>query len=226
MGRVFVAVLAGLLAGAVLAPGPALAHGGLAVTAPAGGSTLADPVETVSLTFTEKPSPFAYFTVTSPTGERVDAGWSNAEPVKLAKPVQEYQLTDGEWKPLLYSTGFPVKVGVSHWPALGEYVVRYHTVASDGDVVKGDVKFSYSGRSTPAPAGWQAPADQPKPELLAAAAHESAPAQAQAQAAPQTRQASDDTSIWVWLVPLLLVAAAGLIFLIVRPPSRRTKPRA
>lgn len=205
-------------------PAPALAHGTLAAASPAQGSSVAQPVDAVSLTFTEKPAPFAHLTVTAPTGDRVDSGWSNAEPVPLATPVTEYQLTDGEWKPVQYTTGFPVKVTVSHWPAPGAYVVRYHTVASDGDQVKGEVQFTYTGAAVPAPAGWQAPTDQPSAELLAAAGpsapgHE--PAQAPAQASAQQPQAQDDASVWVWLVPVLLVVAAGLVFLIVRPPSRR-----
>jgi len=203
-GRLFAVVL---LAGVVMAPSPALAHGGLVVTTPAHGSAVADPVEAVSLTFTEKPAPFAYFTITAPTGVRVDGGWSHAEPVRLATPVREFQLADGVWQPQLYPTGFPVKVNVTHWPAPGTYVVGYHTVASDGDAVKGEVRFAYTGAVTPAPPGWQAPVDQPKAELSA-----SAPVPAQA-AAPE------DSSVWVWLVPVLLVVAAVLCYLIVRPPN-------
>jgi methionine-rich copper-binding protein CopC len=209
-----VVLLLGLLAGAALAPGPALAHGSLVVSTPAQGSSVAKPVDAVSLAFTEKPAPFAFFTVTAPTGVRVDSGWSSAEPFRLTKPVTEYQLTDGQWQPLEYRTGFPVKVTVSHWPAPGPYVVRYHTVASDGDQVKGEVTFTYTGAAQPAPAGWQAPADQPKPELLAAA--EPRPS---TQALPLPVE--KDSSVWVWLVPVLLVVAAGLIYLLVRPPWAR-----
>ena len=211
-GRLFVVLLVGLLAGAVAAPSPALAHGGLVVTTPAHGSAVADPVEAVSLTFTEKPAPFAYFTVTAPTGARVDGGWSHAEPVRLATPVQEYQLKDGVWQPQSYPTGFPVKVNVTHWPAPGTYVVSYHTVASDGDAVKGEVRFAYTGAATPAPPGWQAPVDQPKAELLVGASP-STPARAQTVPPPE------GSSVWIWLVPVLLVVAAVLCYLIVRPPS-------
>jgi methionine-rich copper-binding protein CopC len=215
-------LLAGLLGGAVLAPAPARAHGSLAAASPAQGSTVAKPVEAVSLTFTEKPAPFAHLTVTAPTGQRVDSGWSNAEPVPLAKPVTEYQLTDGSWQPLQYHTGFPVRITVSHWPAPGPYVVRYHSIASDGDQVKGEVTFTYAGAAQPAPAGWQPPTDPPSAELLAAAGP-STPAQAQAQAQPQAQAQApaDDTSIWLWLVPVLLVVAAGLTYLMFRPPPRR-----
>lgn len=208
-------LLAGLVAGAAVAPSPALAHGGLVVTVPAQGSTVPEPVEAVSLTFTEKPAPYAFFTVTAPTGARVDQGWSNAEPVRLATPVTEYQLTNGTWQPQLYHTGFPVKVAVAHWPAPGTYVVGYHTVASDGDQVKGEIRFTYAGAATPAPPGWQPPADQPKAELLAAAPP--APAPSGAAAAPPP--AEEESSVWVWLVPVLLVVAAVLCYLLVRPPS-------
>jgi methionine-rich copper-binding protein CopC len=204
----------GLVAGAALAPAPALAHGSLVVSTPAQGSAVAKPAEAVALTFTEKPAPFASFTVTAPTGDRVDGGWSNAEPYGLTTPVTEYQLTDGQWQPLEYRTGFPVKVTVSHWPAPGPYVVRYHSVASDGDQVKGEVTFTYTGAAQSAPAGWSPPADQPSAELLAAAGP-SAPAQA-GRTPPR-----DDSSVWVWLVPVLLVVAAGLICLLVRPPWAR-----
>jgi methionine-rich copper-binding protein CopC len=207
-------VLAVSLGAPVLAPSPALAHGSLVVTTPAAGSAVADPVEAVSLTFTEKPATFAYFTITAPTGVRVDKGWSNAEPVPLATPVTEYQLKDGSWQELRYPTGFPVKVTVAHWPAPGTYEVRYHTVASDGDEVKGNFQFAYTGAVTPAPAGWQAPVDPPKAELLAAAGP-SAPASARA--AEQPPEA--DPSMWRWLVPVLLVVAAVLCYLIIRPPS-------
>jgi methionine-rich copper-binding protein CopC len=218
-------LLAGLVAGAALSPGPASAHGSLATSDPAQGSAVAEPLEAVSLTFTEKPAPFAYLTVTAPTGDRVDSGWSNAEPVRLATPVTEYQLTDGAWQPLRYNTGFPVKITVTHWPAPGPYVVRYHSVASDGDQVKGEVTFTYTGAAGPAPAGWQAPADQPSAELLAAAgpsASGPAAGPAQVRAQPQPAAAGDDAGFWVWLVPVLLVVAAGLIYLMIRPPSFRS----
>lgn len=208
--------LAGLVAGAVALPSPALAHGGLAGSIPANGSALGEPVDAVTLTFTEKPAPFAYFTVTAPTGDRVDGGWSNAEPARLATPAREYQVVDGKWTPQLYHTGFPVKVAVSHWPATGPYVVRYQTVASDGDQVEGEVRFSYAGAVTAARPGWQPPVNQPGPEL--------APAQAQQQ--PLQPQPPDETRMWRWLVPVLLVAAAGLSYLAIRPPRRLVGRRA
>jgi methionine-rich copper-binding protein CopC len=236
MGRIDVRrllgiMLVGVVAGAAAAPAPALAHGTLVTSTPAQGSTVQERLEAVSLTFTEKPQTYAYFTITAPTGVRVDSGWSNAEPQRLATPVREYQLKDGTWQPLLYETGFPVRVTVAHWPAPGTYVVTYHNVASDGDPVKGELRFTYHGAVTPAPPGWQPPTDQPKPELLAAAgparpsagaaAADPSPPSAEAQGQAQIAAPPADPSIWVWLVPVLLLVAAALCALLIVPQLRR-----
>ena len=213
--RRVVAVLAGLIAGVTLGPAPALAHGGLAVSVPAHGSTVTSPADAVTLTFTEAPAPYAYFTITGPGGARVDRGWSTAQPVRLATPVREFQEVNGSWQPMLYNTGFSVRVKVAHWPATGPYVVRYHTVASDGDQVKGEIGFTYTGAVTPAPPGWQPPTDPPKAEL--AATGPSTPAQAQ----PAQARPAKDSRVWVWVVPVLLVIAAGLGYLLLRRPRRR-----
>lgn len=215
----------GVLVGAVAVPSPALAHGTLATSTPAQGSTVQERLEAVSMTFTEQPAPYAHFTVTAPTGVRVDGGWSPGEPVKLAEPVREYQLKDGQWEPLLYNTGFPVALKVSHWPAPGAYVVTYHNVASDGDKVKGELRFTYHGPVSPAPPGWRPPADQPKPELLAAegVARPSAALSSPPTAAVQARSQAqpEEASVWIWLVPVLLIVAAALCVLLVRPQLRR-----
>jgi methionine-rich copper-binding protein CopC len=224
---IFAVILTGLVAGAALTPGLAQAHGTLVVSTPATGTSVAAPIPAVSLTFTEKPASFAYFTITAPTGARVDSGWSNAQPSPLATPVREYQQVNGVWQPQLFSTGFPVRVAVAHWPAPGAYTVRYQSVASDGDQVKGEFWFTYTGTPTAAPANWQAPTDQPKAELLAAA-HPSAGAPAAGQAQAQASQAKpqDDASMWVWLVPALLVIAAVLCYLLIRPPAFLARRRS
>ena len=208
--RGLAAALTGLLAGAALTPAPALAHGGLAVTVPAHGSTVTTPADAVTLTFTEAPAPYAYFTVTAPTGSRVDRGWSTAQPVRLATPVREFQEVNGSWQPKLYNTGYPVRVKVAHWPATGPYVVRFHSVASDGDQVKGEIQFTYTGTVTPAPPNWQPPTDPPRAELAADAGE-----------APPRAEKTSSSRVWLWLVPVLLVIAAGLGYLLLRRPRRR-----
>jgi hypothetical protein len=136
------------------------------------------------------------------------------------------------WQPQEFKTGFAVRVPVAHWPEHGQYVVRYQSVASDGEEVKGEVRFTYGGAIVPAPPGWQAPANQPSPELLAAAGQTRAAGQQQQSAAPgpapvvaaQPAQPTDDRGPWPWLVPVLLVAAvAGLIVLWRTGPAGRRK---
>ena len=209
-------------------PLPAYAHGQLAVSTPADGSTVSAPIADVSLAFTEQPAPFAYLTVTAPSGIRVDRPWSPAEPVRLDEPVREYQLVNGVWEPRLFHTGFPALVPVAYWPEQGLYVVRYQTVASDGEEVNGEVRFTYTGAISPAPAGWQAPTDQPSAELLAAAGHARPTTGPTPSAAAQPRAAPADRTdgLSVWLVPvLLLIGAAVLIAQVARrPPATVAAP--
>jgi methionine-rich copper-binding protein CopC len=220
MGRTVVrlaAVFATTVLAVALAAPPASAHGLLVSSVPANGGTLNAPDETVTLAFTEKPAPFAFFAVIAPSGARVDETWSHAEPFRLEKPMVEYQQVDGQWLPREFHAGFPVRVPVSHWPEQGAYVVRYHSVASDGDTVKGEVRFTYRGAVTPAPPGWLAPTDEPRPELLAAAqAHGGSAAPVPAAAAPD----QEDRGPWPWLVPVLLViAVAGAAALALTGPT-------
>jgi methionine-rich copper-binding protein CopC len=223
--RLSAIVVASALAAVVVAPPPAYAHGGLVSSVPAHGATVSTPVEAVSLAFTEKPAPFAFFAVLAPSGIRVDQPWSHAEPFRLERPVKEFQLVDGQWQPREFHAGFPARVPVTHWPQRGPYVVRYQSVASDGEAVAGEVRFMYDGAVTAAPPGWQAPTDGPSAELLAAAgkppdgpAPGPAPG-ASAAAAP----VPDDKGPWPWLVPILLVvAAAGGIALVITGPSGRS----
>ncbi len=168
--------LAAAMVGGLLGAAPAAAHGQLvaAESVPVEGARIGEPLSDLSLVFTETPAPFAFFSVTAPDGTRVDDGWGHGEPFPLATPVQEFNLVDDTWEPVYYSTGFPVDLGVAHWPAAGDYTVEYASVASDGDVVEGSYVFAYDGPTTPAPAGWVPPTDGPDPQL--AAAEEGAPA--------------------------------------------------
>lgn len=214
-----------LVAFVATGPQPAYAHGRLVVSVPAQGATLREAADSVSLAFTEKPPTFAYFTVTAPNGARVDAAWSHAAPFRLSEPVQEFQLVNGKWQPREFNAGFPARVPVTHWPEHGQYVVRYHSVASDGEEVRGELRFTYRGPISPAPPGWQAPVDKPSPELLAAVSKIRDDTQPST-AAVVPAQHSDGRGPWPWLVPvLLLVAIGGLIALWkTRPAVEPTKP--
>ncbi|MBY8870681.1 copper resistance protein CopC [Micromonospora sp. PLK6-60] len=164
----FAVVLACAVAVLGLAP-PAAAHGTLAMSTPAEGATVDRPLTAVELYFTEQVAGNAYFTVTAPGGGRVDNGWAHGSPKPLAQPVREYFLVDGKFEPREYATGFPAVVTVAHLPAVGEYSVTYLSVASDGEAVRGTMKFRYTGPVTAAPQGWQPPTNQPDPALVAAA---------------------------------------------------------
>ncbi len=168
LGRLLLPVVVGVVAMATLSA-PAFAHGQLAMSTPAKDGTVREPLESLSLYFTEAPSPNAYFAVTSPSGARVDQPWTHGQPKRLDKPVQEYNLVNGVWEPSVYNTGFPAEVPVAYWPERGKYVVRYLSIASDGEPVRGELRFTYKGKTSGPPKGWQAPENEPDSILLASA---------------------------------------------------------
>ncbi len=226
--------LAALLAACIVATlvstlpaGPAAAHGQLAMSQPAKDSTVSEPLESLLLYYTEKPAPNAYFTVTSPSGIRLDSRWSHAEPKQLDKPIQEYFVVNGTWEPRLYHVGFPVRVPVVYWPEQGLYTARYLSVASDGEAVRGELTFTYTGPATTAPAGWQPPTDQADPALLAAVAGTpavTAPSGGptiSATAVAQGGSGQPGTGLWVWLLPAFVLIAVGIV--VVRA-GKRTSP--
>lgn len=220
--RLFV-VIVSVLTVALVAPQPALAHGRLVSSIPANGETLKAPVATVSLAFTEKPAPFAFFAVIAPSGVRVDQPWSHASPFRLEKPVSEYQLVDGKWQPREFHAGFPARVPVTHWPERGAYMVRYQSVASDGEAVQGEVRFTYAGAITAAPPGWSPSSAGPSAELLAAVGKPRDGSAPQPAAAPSS---GDDRGPWPWLVPILLVVAVlGAAALVLTGSSKRPARR-
>ncbi|MBF9130740.1 copper resistance protein CopC, partial [Plantactinospora sp. S1510] len=170
--RIFAGLLSLALASAVAvlaAAPPAVAHGTLAMSTPAEGTTVTGPLTVVELYFTEKVAANAYFTITAPGGGRVDSGWTHGAPKPLDRPVREYFLVNGKFEPKEYTTGFPAVLTVAHLPVAGQYSVSYLSAASDGDPVRGALTFRYDGPPTPAPQGWQPPTNQPDPALLAAA---------------------------------------------------------
>ncbi|BCB77504.1 hypothetical protein GCM10022251_69520 [Phytohabitans flavus] len=171
LGRALSASLALLLAtaAAVLAAAPpAAAHGTLAMSTPAEGATVTEPPASVELYFTEKVASNAFFTITAPSGGRIDNGWTYGSPKSLDKPIREYFMVEGKFEPREYATGFPAVVSVAHLPTAGLYSVSYLSVASDGEAVRGTMSFRYNGKATAAPQGWSPPTNQPDPALVAA----------------------------------------------------------
>ncbi|GII31147.1 copper resistance CopC family protein [Planotetraspora mira] len=243
-------ILAALVSGAAMTTmsSPAAAHGQLGMSIPAKDSTVKAPMESVLLYFTEPPAPNSYFTVTTPSGVRVDRQWLTDEPKRLDEPVREDHLIDGVWEPKLYHTGYPAKIPVAYWPEQGVYTAKYMTIASDGEHVQGQLRFTYKGEMTAAPKGWQAPANQPDASLLAADTSAAAPPAGTSTSAspsagctprgvPETgcdtggpspavgaqAAAQDDsgTGVLVWLIPAVLVVGTG--FMVVRA-ARRPSP--
>ncbi|MFI6259872.1 copper resistance protein CopC [Micromonospora zamorensis] len=229
-GRVVSGLVALLLASAVAflaSAQPAAAHGTLAMSTPASGATVNEPLTSVQLYFTEKAAANAFFTITAPGGVRVDDGWSYGEPKPLDKPVREYFLVNGQFEPREYTTGFPAVVPVSHLPAKGQYSVSYLSVASDGDTVRGTLTFRYSGRVTAAPQGWSPPSTQPDPALVAATeqhgssgqgsavpttgAQSAAPPSAAAAAPPTGSTEESGPGALAWVGWAVAVAAAGAV---------------
>lgn len=234
--------------GLILPVTPAHAHGQLAMSKPLADTVVNDPLQRLELYFTEAPASNAHFAVTGPSG-RVDNGWRSGQPVRLDKPVQEYFLVDGKWEPRVYNTGFPAMVTVAHWPVTGQYVVTYLSVASDGEAVRGSLKFTYNGPVSAAPAGWTPPTNGPSQTLLdqIERAHNAPRAPGAPPGFPatsptagstgtadpgntQTAPASDSGSAVTWLVPAVLVAitAAVIVHAARKPPlprpARRGRP--
>lgn len=224
----------------LLPASPAAAHGQLAMSDPVPDSTVQEPKNDLALYFTEQPASFAWFTVTAPSGKRVDGGWRAGEPKRLDKPVQEYFLVDGKFEPKVYNTGFPALLTVSHWPEQGLYVAAYQSVASDGEAVKGALRFTYSGPVTQSPAGWTPPTNGPTDALTRAGAKGATPMPAATatpgllgdagsapapQGAPQTP--STPFVLTDWLAPGLIIAGVGVMIVAAarRAPVQVAKKR-
>ncbi|WP_432826985.1 copper resistance CopC family protein [Dactylosporangium sp. CA-092794] len=227
--RVAVVLVAAALV--VLPATPAAAHGQLALSDPVQDSTVSQPMSDISLYFTETPPSFAWFTLTTPSGRRVDNGWRTGQPKRLDKPVQEYYIVNGKLEPRTYGTGYPALISVSHWPEQGLYVAAYQSVASDGDQVKGTLRFTYTGPVTQPPSGWTPPTNGPSAELTRALSgasptpgllQDAGSAPAQSAAAPPAPFVLTD-----WLIPAVIVAGVAAIVLAAarRAPARPAKKR-
>ncbi|MFY1701322.1 copper resistance protein CopC [Micromonospora sp. WMMA1923] len=214
---------------ALLPATPAAAHGQLATSTPLADTVVTKALDQLTLVFTEQPHPQAHFTLTAPSGLRVEGARSSGEPIRLDKPVQEYYLVEGKLEPKLYHTGFPTLLAVSHWPVTGRYTASYLSIASDGDEVRGSLTFDYQGPTGAAPAGWVAPTSQAAPDLLAllekghSDPSRSNPDPAQTQAAYPPAPAGNETpegGLSPWLVPGIVVAVVAAI--VVVAARRRT----
>ncbi|MEV8512018.1 copper resistance protein CopC [Dactylosporangium sp. NPDC051484] len=222
-GLAVLAVVAALL----LPASPAAAHGQLAMSDPVADSTVGQPRADLTLYFTETPVSYAWFTLTTPSGRRVEGAWRTGQPKRLDKPVEEYYLVDGKFEPRVFNTGYPAIIDVSHWPEQGVYTMAYQSVASDGEPVKGTLKFTYSGPVTQPPPGWTAPTSGPSAAL--AGAHSGATAAPSStpglfpdvgtDPGPAPRAAAQTPFVLTdWLIPGAIIA--GVAFMIVAAARR------
>jgi methionine-rich copper-binding protein CopC len=205
---------------------PAQAHGQFVTSTPASGSIVTTQLDTIYLYFTEKPTSDAFFSVTSPNKTRVDKLWSHGPTQPINPPVHEwYHNPDGTWVPKSYNTAYSAQIPIAYWPEAGVYKVDYLSVATDGEPVRGELTFTYSGPVTPMPVDFRPQSNQPDPILNSIAATD-------APTAPPTGPPIEDVvaaqnagpGLWVLWVPLGLALAAALAILVfwrLRPHQAR-----
>jgi methionine-rich copper-binding protein CopC len=223
------ATAAGLLAGLGTVVGlgtPAAAHGQFVSSVPVDGSEVTEPLTDLFLYFTEKPTSNAYFAVTAPSGARVDRLWSHGPTRPLDPPVHEwYHEADGDWVTRAYSTAYSARIPIAYWPEVGEYTVEYISVATDGQPVRGQLRFTYSGAVSPLPADFRPQRSEPDPNLLAIAAADAPTAPPSGPPIQEVIERQEaGPGLWVLWVPLGLALAAALaivVFWRLRPEQAR-----
>jgi methionine-rich copper-binding protein CopC len=205
---------------------PASAHGQFVSSDPAKDAEVSMALASILLYFTEKPTSNAYFAVTTPSGVRVDRLWSHGSPRRLDTPVHEwYHNQNGEWETRAYTVAYPALVPIAYWPETGLYTVTYLSVATDGEPVRGEYTFTYSGPTETIPADFRPQKAEPDPNLLAAAATD-APT-APPSALPIDEQVAAEQAgpgLWILLIPIamaLIVAAMIFLFWRLRPDQAR-----
>ena len=216
--RLAAAIAAGLAAGlgTVVAVGtPAVAHGQFVSSIPVDGSEVTEPLSDLFLYFTEKPTSNAYFAVTAPSGARVDRLWSHGPTLPLDPPVHEwYHEPDGDWVTRSYSTAYSARIPIAYWPEVGEYKVEFISVATDGQPVRGEITFTYSGPVSPLPADFRPQRSEPDPNLLSIAVPNAPTAPASGPPIEELLEGQDaGPGLWVLWVPIGLALAAALAIL-------------
>jgi methionine-rich copper-binding protein CopC len=228
--RLGAAVAAGLLAAVCVAVGlgsPAAAHGQFVGSNPAPGSEVTEALETIFVYFTEKPTSNAYFAVTGPEDVRVDRLWSHGPTRPIEPAVHEwYRQADDRWVVRAYSTAYSAQIPIAYWPEVGEYKVQYVSVASDGQPVRGEFTFTYSGPVSELPPDFTPQRSEPDPNLLEIAPPGAPTAPPTGPPIEEVIAAEENTgpSLWILLIPVgivLVVAAAALVFWRLRPQQAR-----
>jgi methionine-rich copper-binding protein CopC len=217
----------GTVAAVLGAATPASAHGQFVSSDPAKDSTVSMPLATIVVYFTEKPTSNAFFSVTAPSGARVDRLWSHGSTRHLDEPVHEYyHNTDGNWETRRYDTAYSALIPIAYWPEAGVYKVSFVSVATDGEPVRGEFSFTYDGALSPAPPDFRPQKNEPDPNLLAVVKTDQPTAPPSA-GPEQAAQAAEDSGpgVWIVLVPValaLIVAAVIFVFWRLRPDAARS----
>jgi copper resistance protein C len=186
--RTFAALLLAGMALVATAP-PAMAHTKLVRSDPAEGASLQTAPQQIQLTFAESvrlgPDPI---TVTGPDGSRWSVGQVSVAGPVVTAPVQP--------------TG----------PA-GPYTIDYRIVSSDGDQVRGAVRFALANAATPSTTAAPTTTSPTPP----ATAQPNPNAQQ-----PPVRPASDNgVPVWAWIIGAVVLVGVGLfIALRFARPSR------
>ncbi len=205
---------------------PAAAHGQFVSSDPAAGSDVSTAIDRILVYFTEKPTSNAYFAVTEPGGARVDRLWSHGPTRPLDPAVHEWFHTeDGEWVPRAYNTAYAAQIPIAAWPVNGEYKVTFLSVATDGQPVRGEFTFTYSGPTTPLPPNFHPQRSEPDPNLLVVAATDAPTAPASGPPIEErVAQAEAGPGLWILWVPIVMAAVAALaiyLFVRLRPQQAR-----
>jgi methionine-rich copper-binding protein CopC len=222
--RLLAATAVGVLAAVVAVLGigsPASAHGQFVSSEPGAGATVDQPLDRILLYFTERPTANAFFSVTSPTGVRVDRLWSNGDPRTLGSTVHEwFHQPSGKWVVRSYTVAFLAQLPIAYWPETGEYKVTYLSVATDGELVRGEFTFNYTGPVAPKPPDFRPQGPSPDPNLLAVAS--AAPTAPPDALSIEEQVAKDEAGpgLWILWVPIgiaVLVALTIYLFWKLRP---------
>jgi methionine-rich copper-binding protein CopC len=209
-----------------LGAAPASAHGQFVRSDPVAGADVTTPLAAIYLYFTEQPTSNAYFAVTAPSGTRVDRLWSHGPTAPIDGERHEwYHQANGSWVVKAYTTAYSAKIPIAYWPETGAYKVQFLSVATDGEPVRGDFTFTYTGATSEVPADFSPQRSEPDPNLLQIAA-------AGAPTAPPTGPPIEEVvaaekagpSLWIVFVPIAIVvviAVAAIVFWRMRPEQAR-----
>jgi methionine-rich copper-binding protein CopC len=218
-----------LVAGGVTVFGtsaPAAAHGQFVSSDPASGTEVTTALERILVYFTEKPTSNAYFAVTEPGGLRVDRLWSHGPSRPLDPPVHEwFHDENGDWVPRSYDTAYAAQIPIAYWPVTGEYKVTFLSVATDGQPVRGEFTFTYSGPTSTLPPNFRPQRSEPDPNLLVVAATDAPTAPASGPPIEErVAQEEAGPGLWILWVPIAMAAVAALaiyLFWRLRPQQAR-----